>query len=105
MTDLIVAAMRAVTNTMQPPVTYPVYPDWPDFLVIPAKVLLWVLGLFACFLIVMAVSGQSLFWTVLSLLGSLAAWVLVGFSTKGLLYPASLIGLVVLLVWLSRMGQ
>jgi hypothetical protein len=105
MTELLVSAMRAVKNTMQPTVTYPAYPDWPDFLVIPAKVLLWVLGLLACYLLAMAGSGGSLFWTALSLLVSLAAWVFVGFSTKGLLYPASLIGVVVLVVWLSHMEQ
>jgi hypothetical protein len=104
MTELIVAAMRSVTSTVRPPVTYPVYPDWPDFLVMPAKVLLWLLGLCSCFLIVMAFSGESLFWTVLSLIGSLVAWVMLGLSTKGLLYPASLVGIVVFLVLLS-LGQ
>jgi hypothetical protein len=53
----------------------------------------------------MAFSGGSLFWTALSLIGSLVAWGMLGFSTKGLLYPASLIGVVVLLVWLSLMWQ
>jgi hypothetical protein len=105
MTELIVAAMRTVTNTMRPPVTSsPVYPDWPDFLVMPAKVLLWLLGLLSCLLIVMALSGESFFWIMLSIFGSLVAWSKVGLSTKGLLYPASLIGIVVFLVLVS-LGQ
>jgi hypothetical protein len=105
MTELIVAAMRYVTNTVKPPVpSSSVYPDWPDFLVMPAKVLLWLLGLLSCLLIVMALSGESFFWIMLSIFGSLVAWSKVGLSTKGLLYPASLVGIVVILVLFS-LGQ
>ena len=95
-TELVVSAIRAVPKGVQQPVTYPVYPDWPDFLVIPAKILLWLLGFVACFIFVMAVSGQSVFFTALSPLCVLVAWVLCGLSTRGLLVPVGLIELVVI---------
>jgi DnaJ C terminal domain len=89
---------ESVCKTCQQRGSYPVYPD---FLIIPAKVVLWLLGLLACFLFVLAVSGQSVFWTILAMLIVSAAWVMLGLSKRGLFVPLCLIGLIVIPVVIS----
>jgi hypothetical protein len=97
-TTIMVAAMQYVQNNVHQAVTYE---DKSYFLVIPAKVGVWLLGLLAGLLFAWVLTNQSIIWTAAIMLAPLTAWVMLGLSNWGLLVPLCLIGLVVIPVVIS----
>lgn len=96
---LALTIRQAIQNVQQPrprdvidPVRYqPPPPAWQTFLVTTVKLLIWLIGLPASYLLAWQFTGSDV-WALVGPLSLLVFWLMVRFSWWGLIFPVSALG-------------